>query len=155
VKLGDAAIFAAGYLLARRAPRRRGAEPRAPTVTHWPTATLIGVPDRTRRPREGLVAEAAIVARLLRLRILTLDATVLFSPARVAGPAPAPTTVRPAAAPPPRCGPGSASARPAPVGRGLTDAVRTLEESAATLAEVQRLGAPANGTSAASADRAA
>jgi hypothetical protein len=121
------AFFAAGYLLASRRRRERRASP---------TATLTGVPDRRRRPQEGIVAEAAIVAHLLRLRVLTLDATVLFSPAVVT----APLAARPGRASVPRSG-GALPARSGAIGRNLAEAVSNLEEGAAMLAEARGPGA--------------
>ena len=127
--------FGAGCLLASR--RRGGAARRARTVT------LRGEPDGSRRPSDGIVAEASIVARLLRLRLLTLDATVVISPAVVTTPpsgprpaAPRPAAPRPAVAP---ARDGSARARPAlapagSIGRRLAQAARSVDESAATLA---------------------
>jgi hypothetical protein len=146
VKLSGPAFFAAGYLAARGARQRRRAGPRQST------ATLTGVPDHARRPQEGIVAEAAIVARLLRLRILTLDATVLFSPARVT----TPTRERPAAAGFPRAAAGRAAwARPTPVGRGLADARRTLDEGTELLADARLIGEHMDGAAPARANRRA
>jgi len=86
------------------------------------------------------VAEASIVARLLRLRLLTLDATVVMSPAAVMAPA-----GRPRAAAPLLDGPRSPPAPAAPVGRRLALAARAVDESAAALAaarqSARRIGA--------------
>lgn len=125
--------FAAGFLLASRR-RRDGAAQRART------ATLRGRPDDKRRPSDGVVAEASIIARLLRLRLLTLDATVVVSPAVVTEPA---QQARPVT-PPARDGRAPLHAAPppaAPIGRRLAQAARSLEESAATLAATRREGA--------------
>jgi hypothetical protein len=137
VTLGGLAAFAAGWLIA---PRNRGGFARRPR-----TVSLRGTPDGRRRPSDGLVAEASIVARLLRLRLLTLDATVVVAPADVtaararharsahdapassARPTAAHSTVPPATAPPAR-----------PIGRRLAQAARLLDESAATLAATRR-----------------
>ena len=95
---------------------------------------LAAVPDRRRRPSDGLVVEASITARLLGIRLLKLDATVVVVPADVTAPAAAPHDSRPpapawfASAPPPR---------PAAAGRGLAEAVRNIHEGAAILAEAR------------------
>lgn len=118
--------FAAGWLLGSR---RRGGTPR-----QGRTVTLRGQPDSRRRPSDGIVAEASIVARLLRLRLLTLDATVLVSPAVVTTPS---SGTRPVGSP---ASDGRAPARAArvpparPVGGRLAAAARDVDESAATLA---------------------
>lgn len=76
-----------------------------------------------------------MVARVLGVRLLKLDATVVLAPADVA--VPAPGVHRPTALAPARS---TAATRtlPAPVGRGLAQAVRTLDEGAKLLAEAQR-----------------
>jgi hypothetical protein len=102
-----------------------------------PTATVLAAtPDRRRRPSDGLVVEASILARLLRVRLLRLEATVVIVPAEV--------TARPSAPPDVQGRPSARSARPLPEGsatsgrRGLAEAVRTLDEGAAILAEARR-----------------
>jgi len=126
VTLASLACFAAGYLAASRRRRR--------TTEGSPTATLVGIPDRSRRPSDGVVAEAAIVGHVLGLRLLTLDLTVVVSPAVVAAPA----SIR-SAAPAARTPVGSADALPpAPIGRRLAEAVRRIDEGAAMLATARR-----------------
>ncbi len=77
------------------------------------------------------------MARLLGIRLLTLDATVALVPADVTartsprGASPAGTPPRPAGIPP-------AQARA--TGRGLADAVRSINEGAELLAEARRNG---------------
>ncbi len=126
--------FAAGWLLGRR---RRG---NAPQQGH--AVTLRGQPDSRRRPSDGIVAEASIIARLLRLRLLTLHATVVVSPAVVTKSSTRePSARRPhAAATRTFDGPAQTyDATPArPVGRRLAQAARTVDESAATLAATRR-----------------
>jgi hypothetical protein len=123
--------FAAGCLVASR---RRGGGPRRPR-----TVTLRGRPDSARRPADGIVAEASIVARLLRLRLLTLDATILVSPAVVTAPAAQP---RSAAAPRGDLRWTHAADAPAqPVGKRLAEAARSVDASAATLAATRRRSA--------------
>jgi hypothetical protein len=92
---------------------------------------------RTRRPTDGLLVEASIVARLLGIRLLTLDATVALVPADVTARPPSPraspagTPPRPAGVPPTQSG---------AMGRGLADAVRNINEGAELLAEARRNG---------------
>ncbi|HEU4703895.1 MAG TPA: hypothetical protein VFS37_15550 [Conexibacter sp.] len=85
------------------------------------------------RESHGVVVEASIVARLLRIRLLRLDATVVVLPADVAEPLPQPSPARP----PPRreLGGPSTDGRPR-----LAEAVRAIEESAAILARTRRAG---------------
>jgi hypothetical protein len=96
---------------------------------------LTAIPDRRRRPSDGLVVEASIVARLLGIRLLKLDATVVIVPADVTAPPSArhgsrpPTRARSSDLPPARSG---------TVGGGLADAVRRIDEGAAILDEVGR-----------------
>jgi hypothetical protein len=92
---------------------------------------------RARRPSDGVLVEASIVARLLGIRLLTLDATVALVPADVT----ARTSSR--GVPPARMPPRPAGVPPAPpgaTGRGLADAVRSINEGAELLAEARRNG---------------
>jgi hypothetical protein len=95
--------------------------------------TLTAIPDRRRRPSDGLVVEARIAARLLGLRLLTLEATVVVAPAEVTAPTSARHVTQPHATarsdgvPPERAG----------AVRGLAEAVRRIDEGAAILAEVR------------------
>lgn len=86
-----------------------------------------------RRPSEGLLIEASILARLLGIRLLKLDATVVLTPADV-GARPAPPSDPPAldGRPPPRL---------YPAGRGLAEAVRHINEGEELLAEARDNGA--------------
>lgn len=83
---------------------------------------LTAIPDRRRRPSDGLVVEARIVARLLGLRLLTLEATVVVVPAEVTARTPT--------------GDGTPPERAGAV-RSLSEAVRRIDEGAAILAEVR------------------
>jgi hypothetical protein len=113
---------------ARVTPRRAGATS--------PLA-LEAVPDRRRRVSDGVLVEASILARLLGLRLLTLDVTLVLVPAEVSAPAPtSPPRGLPAGASPRCYGP---PARPVP-GGGLADAVRSINEGAELLAEARRNG---------------
>jgi hypothetical protein len=104
----------------------------APARRREGPVVLTATPDRRRRLSDGVVVEASIVARLLRIRLLRLDATVVIAPADVTMRRSAPAAVRRAArtSPPAPSGP---SGR-----RGLAEAVRTIEEGAAILAEARR-----------------
>ena len=75
---------------------------------------------RAGRLSEGTLVEASVVARVLGVRVLTLDAVVLLSPA---------ATPRAPASPRPLL----------PARRGLAGAVRSIEEGAEVLAEARRL----------------
>jgi len=94
-------------------------------------------PDRRRRLSDGALVEASIAARLLGMRILTLNATVALVPADVT---PATPAVQDRAAHDPTRPSGDSRGRAASVGHGLADAVRNLDEGARLLAEVQRDG---------------
>jgi len=109
-------------------PARQSAVPfgRAAAVT----------PDRTRGRADATLIEASITARLLGMRLLTLDAKVALVPADVtiAGPRSWEPVVQSSALPS-----GNSRGRTGSVGRGgLADAVRNLNEGAKVLAEVQR-----------------
>jgi hypothetical protein len=90
--------------------------------------------DRRRRLSEGALVEATVRARLLGIPLLRLDATVVLVPAEVSDPSSAPhepTRTRSFGVPPRRSG---------AAGRGLADAVRSINEGAEVLAEVRRNG---------------
>lgn len=89
-------------------------------------------PDGRRRLSEGALVEASLVARLLGVRLLKLDATVALAPAEVRA-VPAPPARRssvPPAPPPGRAAPG----------RRLPEAVRTIGAAAESLAAARRDG---------------
>lgn len=75
------------------------------------------------RLADGLVIDASIVARLLGLRLLTVDARLRFVPAHFTTTAPPPSPVRPP------------DGSPAPPG-GLDDAVGLLADASRTLDRV-------------------
>jgi hypothetical protein len=85
--------------------------------------------NRARRPSDGLLIKAFVVARLLGIRLLTIDATVALAPAR-------PTT--PPIPPGPGPAPTGMPARSGAVGGDLADAVRNIDEGARLLAEARR-----------------
>jgi hypothetical protein len=78
------------------------------------------VPDGGGALSEGLVVEASVVARVFRVRLLELDASLVVAPADV-------QSRTPAARPRTRTG------RPA-IGAGLVAAERAIDEGAASLA---------------------
>jgi hypothetical protein len=97
------------------------------------------VPDRNRRLGDGVLVDASILARVLGIRLLTLDARVSVLPADVRRPSSAPTDSRR-----PRTSARSSSVAPQPsgaIGHGLADAVRAINEGAAILAEARSNGA--------------
>jgi hypothetical protein len=95
-------------------------------------------PDRERSRPGATLVEASVTARLLGLRILTLDATMALVPADVTvTPARVPRRATPALTRPSVRPPGPQ----APAGHRLADAVRTLDEGTRLLAEVHRNGA--------------
>ena len=99
-----------------------------PRVTVWP------VPDG-RSLAGGMLVEASILARLLGIKILTLDASALVLPAGAA----------PSVVPPPRAGdravpairssPRSTTGSPR---RRLGEALRSIDEGAALLEEARK-----------------
>jgi hypothetical protein len=89
-----------------------------------PSTRLRAVPDARRHLSEGLVVEASVSARLLRVRLLVIDANLVIAPAQVKARAP---TGRPAVAEP-------CQTRARAIGAGLAAAERCLSEGAATLA---------------------
>jgi hypothetical protein len=107
--------------------------------THQTSAplALTATPDRRRRLSDGVLVDASIHARLLGLRLLTVDASIVLVPAEVsASPAAHPPATRPApqsSVPAPR--------RTVAAGPRLAQAVRSLNEAAEVLAETRRDGA--------------
>jgi hypothetical protein len=92
--------------------------------------------DRRRGRSDATLVEASVTARLLGLRILTLDAQVALVPADVTIAAP---RAREPAARAPALSSGNSRGRAGSVGhRGLAEAVRNLDEGARLLAEIQR-----------------
>jgi hypothetical protein len=90
--------------------------------------------DHRRGRADATLVEASVTARLLGMRLLTLDAKVALVPADVTV---APPRAAPRAAP--ALASGNARGRAGAVAghRGLADAVRDLDEGARLLAEVQ------------------
>ena len=96
---------------------------------------LTVVPSR-RQLSDGTLVEAAIVVRVLGLRLLTLGATVVLVPAEATAPSPASshpqrrTPRRSNGIPPPQSG---------AAGHRLAEAVRSINEGAEGLAKARRL----------------
>jgi hypothetical protein len=108
-------------------PARKGAVP----------VVLEAAPDRRRRLSGGALVEASIAARLLGMRILTLNATVALVPADVTA---GTSAVQDRATRAPARSSGDSRGPAGSVGHRLADAVRNLDEGARLLAEVQRDG---------------
>jgi hypothetical protein len=108
-----------------------------PTAETATRGVLTVAPDGRRRLSQGVLVEASIVARLLGLRLLSLEATAVLTPAdvttRLSGQRR--TAGRPPGAWPPR--------RSAVAGRGLADAVRNLDEGAKLLEKAHQRSHPA------------
>jgi hypothetical protein len=103
------------------------------TAPFVPMAT----PDRHRRLSEGVLVEATIRARLLGVRLLTIDATVVLAPADVTAPSlgahDPPASARSS---------GTPRNRSAASGHGLAEAVRSINEGMELLATTRRDGSP-------------
>ena len=87
------------------------------------------MPDGTRQLSDGLIIDAAVVARLLRIRLLTLEASVIVSPAEIKVPHAGDVPGRGISIQPAR-----PRGRPGRIGAGLVGAEQAIEEGAATLA---------------------
>ena len=157
MKLTKVALVAAGYVAGARAGRERYAQivetmarasrrleaysaaaHRARTVSSQAPVALTAVPDDRGRLAEGVLVEASILGRILGLRLLKLDMTVVLVPSRVI-PLPSARRHRPAHPLPPVAGAGPP--RRVAARRGLAEAVRSLEEGAELLAAARRDGA--------------
>lgn len=98
---------------------------------------LTAVPDRSRRLSDGVLVEASVLARILGMRILKLDMTVVLAPAEV--------TTLPSRSPGPPTRPSPRSIRVSPTGSGaarpgLAEAVRSINEGSELLAVARRNG---------------
>jgi hypothetical protein len=94
----------------------------------------MATPDRRRRLSEGVLVEARIRARLLGIRLLTIDATVVLAPAAVTAPSLAahePASVRFS---------GLSRNRSAATGHRLAEAVQSINEGMELLAATRRDG---------------
>jgi hypothetical protein len=100
----------------RRSDSRNTANATEQTPETSPSTNLIAVPDDGRPLSEGLLVEASIVARLLRVRLLAIDAKLIVTPAHVQRRTRTPVTLR---------------TRDRRIGTGLAAAERMLDEGAA------------------------
>ena len=89
-----------------------------------------------RRPSDGILIQASILARLLGLRLLTLDATITLVPAEVTAPS---SVARDHPGITPRRG--SPAARRRAAGGDLARAVETIGEGEQLLAQARLNGA--------------
>jgi hypothetical protein len=107
-----------------------------PVRTPAPVA-LTAVPDPRRRLSDAVLVEASVRARVMGIRLLSLDATVVLVPADL-------TASPPAVFDPPAQAPARPSAVPRArsraAGRGLAEAVRSIDEGAEILSRTQRDG---------------
>ncbi len=115
----------------RRSQRERDASAQSMHVAERGSAAIEGMcafalPTRTRRLSEGVVVEASIMARLLKWRVLSIDASILLLPAN--GP-PADGTI----ATPPR---DTRSRRATSRGR-LADAIKNIDHAENELARAR------------------
>jgi hypothetical protein len=107
------------------------------TVETTAPVLLNAIPDRRRHLSDGALVDASIQARLLGLRLLTVNATIVLAPADVTGLSPAahPLPERPAPRPS-----RAVPRRSAAAGPRLAQAVRSINEAAEVLAETRRDG---------------
>lgn len=105
------------------------------------TLAVLSIPGSTRRLSEGVALKASVIARLLGMRLLTLDATVLVAPAEITATTTVPSSSPPPSLPLPPALPHRPAGRSRPVGDGLREAARDIEAGAASLAAA-RAGAP-------------
>ena len=98
---------------------------------------LTAVPDRRKRLSEGTLIEASVQARLLGLRLLELDATVVLLPADVGAQPIAPPDLPVLEGAP---DPGLPATLLYPAGRGLAEAIRHIREGEELLAEARHNG---------------
>jgi len=94
-----------------------------------PSTSLIAVPDGGRQLSDGLLVEASVVARLLRIRLLAIDARLIVAPAQVEGRRRAAARIADG-----MLAPATPPTRTRAIGAGLGTAERLLSEGAASLA---------------------
>ena len=105
----------------------------ARTLETTAPVVLTATPDRRRRLSDGVLVDASIHARLLGLRLLTIDASIVLVPADV-------MAASPASQPPAPRSAGPSRRRSGATGPRLAQAVRSLDEAAELLAETRRDG---------------
>lgn len=91
------------------------------------------VPDGTKRLSDGVIVEASVLARVFGIRLLTLHADVVIAPAETVA-APHRQYGHDGSTAPPLEARSLPSAPSRAVGGGLADAVRLIDEGAASLA---------------------
>jgi len=94
-----------------------------------PSTSLIAVPDGGRQLSDGLLVEASVVARLLRIRLLAVDARLIVAPAQVEGRRRAAARIADG-----KLAPVAPPTRTRSIGAGLSTAERFLSEGATSLA---------------------
>ncbi len=95
---------------------------------------LAAAPDHRKTPAQGTLIKGSILARILGIRLLTLDATLVLVPTDVSAlPSVATDRLQRTYAPSSRAAP-----RAIAVGPGLDKAVRSIGEGAALLAQSRR-----------------
>ena len=119
----------------RRNGPRRSAHVGVPDVRGRTPVVLTAVPDRGKQLSHGVLIEGSVLARLMGIRLLTLDATVVLVPADVSTPRSVPH--RPVRAPVPSDA--ATGRRSRATGTRLADAVRSLNEGADLLAQARRI----------------
>jgi hypothetical protein len=97
----------------------------------------MALPDRRRRLSEGVLVEARIRARLLGIRLLTIDATVVLAPGDVTAPSAAAHDLRQRAS---VRSPALSPSRSAATGHRLAEAVQSINEGMELLATTRRDG---------------
>jgi hypothetical protein len=107
----------------RRRGRRSDSRSTARAIERTPSTNLIAVPDGARPLSEGLLVEASVVARLLRIRLLAIDASLIVAPAHVQG-----QTRTAAHRRDEMLAPATAPRRSHAIGAGLAAAERILDE---------------------------
>jgi hypothetical protein len=95
---------------------------------------VTAIPDRRGRLSEGVVVEASVLGRVIGIRLLVLNATIVVVPADVAAPT-SPPGDRPGR--PSTQAAGIAPPRSGPIGGGLAEAIRSINEGAAILAQAR------------------
>lgn len=113
----------------RRSDWMSSAQARGRTLGASPTAAVTAIPDGTRQLSDGLVIDASVVARLLRVRLLTLDVSVIVSPAEMKVPRAGHVPSRAISIQPAR-----PRGRPGLIGAGLAGAEQAIKEGAVALA---------------------
>lgn len=115
----------------RRSQRERDASAQSAHVAERASAAIDGACAstrmiRTRARSEGVVVEASVIARLLRWRLLTIDASVLLLPAS------APRANRQTVRPPPDAWSPTATKR-----ERLSDAIKNIDQADHDLARAR------------------